>query len=130
MSTNPHNRIFAPADVPKTGPAADLAIAIGILIGSEQFTARGGRVALIGEVSLGGDVRPVPGLLPMVAALARHGVRRVIVPAAAIEEAALVRSIESVPVATLAEAVDVLRSRRRAAPMRPARVELASASAG
>ena len=33
---------LAPADVPKTGSAADLAIAIGILIGSEQFTARAG----------------------------------------------------------------------------------------
>ena len=119
---------LAPADVPKTGPAADLAIAVGILIGSEQFTARPGRAALIGEVSLGGEIRPVPGLLPMVAALARHGVRRVLVPADGLAEAALVGGTESVPVATLAEAVDALRSRRRAAPARPARVELAPPS--
>jgi magnesium chelatase family protein len=115
---------LAPADVPKTGPAADLAIAIGILIGSEQFTARAGRAALIGEVSLGGEVRPVPGLLPMVAALARRGVRRVIVPAQGAEEALLVDGLEVVPVATVADAVDALRSRRRAAPPRPDRVEL------
>ena len=38
---------LAPADVPKTGSAADLAIAIGILIGSEQFTPRAGRAALM-----------------------------------------------------------------------------------
>lgn len=117
---------LAPADVPKTGPAADLAIAIGILIGSEQFTARAGRAALIGEVSLGGEVRPVPGLLPMVAALARKGVRRVIVPAHGAEEALLVGGLEVVPVATVAEAVDALRSRRRAAPRQPVRVELAA----
>ena len=117
---------LAPADVPKTGPAADLAIAIGILIGSEQFTARAGRAALIGEVSLGGEVRPVPGLLPMVAALARRGVRRVIVPAQGAEEALLVEGLEVIPVATVAEAVAVLRSRRRAAPRRPERVELAA----
>src|SRR4029079_19546393 len=67
--------------------AADLAIAIGILIGSEQFTARAGRAAMIGEVSLGGEVRPVPGLLPMVAALARRGVGRVNVPAYGIARA-------------------------------------------
>jgi len=119
---------LAPADVPKSGPAADLAIAVGILIGSEQFTARPGRAALIGEVSLGGEIRPVPGLLPMVAALARHGVRRVIVPADGLAEAALVSGIESVPVATLLDAVDALRSRRRAAPAQPARVELAPPS--
>jgi len=120
---------LAPADVPKTGSAADLAIAIGILIGSEQFTPRAGRAALIGEVSLGGEIRPVPGLLPMVAALARRSVRRVIVPADGADEARLVDGLEVVPAATLVEAVDALRSRRRAAPTRPARVELAPAAA-
>jgi magnesium chelatase family protein len=120
---------LAPADVPKTGSAADLAIAIGILIGSEQFTARAGRAALIGEVSLGGEIRVVPGLLPMVAALARRGVRRVIVPADGADEARLVDGLEVVPAATVAQAVDALRSRMRAAPTPPARVELASGGA-
>jgi hypothetical protein len=32
--------LFAPADPPKTGTSADLAIAIGILVGSEQFVPR------------------------------------------------------------------------------------------
>jgi magnesium chelatase family protein len=117
---------LAPADVPKTGPAADLAMAVGILIGSEQFTARAGRAALIGEVSLGGEVRAVPGLLPMVAALARRGVRRVIVPAQGAQEALLVEGLEVIPVSTVTEAVDVLRTRRRAAPQQPQRVELAT----
>jgi magnesium chelatase family protein len=121
---------LAPADVPKTGSAADLAIAIGILVGSEQFRARPGRLALIGEVSLGGEVRSVPGLLPMVAALARRGVQRVVVPAEGMDEARLVEGLETVPVATLAEAVAALRSSRRAGPTPPARVELAPAPSG
>jgi magnesium chelatase family protein len=120
---------LAPADVPKTGSAADLAIAIGILIGSEQFTPRAGRAALIGEVSLGGEIRTVPGLLPMVAALARRGCRRVIVPADGADEARLVGRLEVIPVARLGDAVDALRSRRRAGPALPARVELAPESA-
>jgi magnesium chelatase family protein len=119
---------LAPADVPKTGSAADLAIAIGILIGSEQFTARAGRAALIGEVSLGGEIRPVPGLLPMVAALGRRGVRRVIVPAESADEARLVSGLEIVPAVRLSDAVDALRSRRRAAPAVPQRVDLAPAA--
>jgi magnesium chelatase family protein len=119
---------LAPADVPKTGSAADLAIAVGILVGSEQFTARPGRAALIGEVSLGGEIRLVPGLLPMVAALARRGARRVIVPADGADEARLVAGLEVVPVAQLSDAVDALRSRRRAAPTPPARVDLAPAA--
>ncbi len=116
---------LAPADVPKTGSAADLAIAVGILIGSEQFTARAGRAALIGEVSLGGEIRTVPGLLPMVAALARRGVRRVIVPAGGEDEARLVAGLEIVPAERLGDAVGALRSRPRAGPTQPARVELA-----
>ena len=119
---------LAPADVPKTGSAADLAIAIGILLGSEQFVPRAGRAALIGEVSLGGEIRTVPGLLPMVAALARRRVGRVLVPADGAAEARLVDGLEIVPVATVGEAVDALRRRRRAGPQRPARVEMATSS--
>ena len=126
--TYPPRRItvnLAPADLPKAGASVDLAIAIGILLGSEQFRPVGGRVALIGELGLGGELRPVPGLLPMLAALSRRGVRRAIVPAPAAAEAALVRSIESSPCGGLAEAVDILRARRRARPAAPARVALA-----
>ena len=44
---------LAPADVPKTGASLDLAIALGILLGSEQFTRGSGRIALIGELGAG-----------------------------------------------------------------------------
>jgi magnesium chelatase family protein len=116
---------LAPADLPKSGSAADLAIAIGILVGSEQFKPAAGRVALVGELSLGGEVRRPPGLLPMVAALARRGVARVVVPADAEAEARLVPGIEVVPAGTLTEVVGLLRSRRRTAPPAPERVDLA-----
>ncbi len=43
------NLLFAPADLRKAGAPLDLAIAIGILLGSEQLRAAPGRVALIGE---------------------------------------------------------------------------------
>ncbi len=102
---------LAPADVPKAGSALDLGIAIAVLVGSEQVRPKG-RWALLGELGLGGEVRPVPGLLPMVAALARRGAGQVVVPAAAVAEARLVPGIDVVGVATLAEAADVLRGRR------------------
>jgi len=117
---------LAPADLPKGGSSVDLAIAVGILLGSEQFSAAGGRTALIGELSLGSEVRPVPGLLPMLGALAAHGVRRALVPAASLEEAALVPGIETIGCASLGDAVAVLRTRRGRGPAIPARVELAA----
>jgi magnesium chelatase family protein len=98
-------------------------------MGSEQFRPSGGRIALIGELGLGGEVRPVPGLLPMLVALARRGVRRAIVPAASSAEARLVEAVESTPCASLVEAVDGLRARRHRQPRAPERVALADAEA-
>jgi magnesium chelatase family protein len=126
--THPPRRItvnLAPADLRKAGASLDLAIAIGILLGSEQFTPARWRTGLLGELSLGGEVRAVPGVLPMVGALARRGVRRVLLAAEAVEEARLVDDVEAIPVANLADAVEALRSRRRSGPSRvPARIEL------
>jgi magnesium chelatase family protein len=127
--SHPPRRItvnLAPAELRKAGASLDLAIAIGILLGSEQVRAADGRIALIGELSLSGDVRPVPGVLPMVAALQRRGLRRVVVPAAAAAEARLVEGVEVVGVGSLSEAVDAIRTRRgRRGRVVPARVELA-----
>ncbi len=85
---------LAPADRRKRGAAYDLAIAIGILVASGQIRRGGGTWALLGELSLAGTVEPVPGVLPMVATLARQGYRRVIVPAANELEARLVTGVE------------------------------------
>ena len=47
---------LAPADRRKHGAAYDLAIAIGILVASDQLRPSGGAVALLGELSLDGTV--------------------------------------------------------------------------
>ena len=126
---------LAPAELRKSGASLDLAIALGVLVGSEQVAANG-RWAVLGELSLGGELRAVPGLLPMVSALARRRVGRVVVPLDGLAEARLARrilsgGIEVVGAATLAEAATVLReSRRGRARGMPPRVELASDSAG
>ena len=117
---------LAPADMRKSGASLDLAMALGILVGSEQVRASG-RWAVLGELSLGGELRPVPGLLPMVAALARRHVRRVVVPVESADEARLAGGIDVVPAATLAEAALVVReSSRGRARNRPPRVEMAA----
>src|SRR5512142_731803 len=117
---------LAPADLRKGGASLDLAIAVGVLVGSEQLSAVAG-TALVGELSLGGEVRVPPGLLPMVAALRRHGVSRVVVPAAGLREAVLVADVEAVGVDSLGDAVEALRSSRsrRRRPAAPARADLA-----
>jgi magnesium chelatase family protein len=117
---------LAPAEMRKSGASLDLAMALGILVGSEQVRANG-RWAVLGELSLGGELRPIPGLLPMVAALSRRRVSRVVVPVEGADEAGLADGIEVVAASTLAEAAQLVReSRRGRARSSPPRIEMAA----
>ena len=116
---------LAPAELRKTGASLDLAMAIGILLGSEQVRSGGASVALVGELGLGGEVRPVPGILPMVAALVSGGTRRIVLAEAAAAEARLVDGVEVVTAASLAQAAELVRGRRpRRVPVATPRVTL------
>ena len=101
---------LAPADLPKVGTRFDLPLAIAVLIASEQLPPFGETWA-VGEVGLDGSVRAVSGMLPTAAGARAHGARRLLVPAEAASEAALVTGLEVVPVADLGEAVAALRGR-------------------
>lgn len=57
---------LAPADIPKFGSGYDLAIAVGILRASEQLAdSRLDSFSFLGELSLSGQLRPIPGILPV-----------------------------------------------------------------
>ena len=57
---------MAPADIRKEGSAYDLTIAIGILGASEQINAENiDKYAIMGELSLDGEIRPIRGCLPI-----------------------------------------------------------------
>ena len=83
---------LAPADLPKDSGRFDLPIALGILAASGQLDAaqlQGWEFA--GELSLGGELRPVRGALAMSLALHQGGAAaRLVLPPGSAEEAALV----------------------------------------
>lgn len=87
---------LAPADLPKDSGRFDLPIALGILAASGQISAA--RLAdweFAGELSLGGELRPVRGALAMSLALHRDAGpqtanARLVLPPGSAEEAALV----------------------------------------
>lgn len=96
---------LAPADLPKTGPACDLAIAMAILAASGVVPAASlGDVCVVGELSLDGAIRRVPGLLS-IAVAAREADLHMLTGAEAGSEAALVPGLSVVAVDTLADAV-------------------------
>ncbi len=95
---------LAPADLRKEGSAFDLAIAAGILCASGQVDPRLLVDTLfIGELSLNGTVRNVPGVLPMTELARSAGIRRIVVPHNAVTEASLIQGIEVFGITSLAE---------------------------
>jgi magnesium chelatase family protein len=95
---------LSPASLPKSGSGFDVAIAIASLATESRMDAASvaGTVHL-GELGLDGRLRPVPGILPAVAAAAQAGVRRVVVPYANREEAELVEGVTVLGAVDLAE---------------------------
>ncbi|MEU8178818.1 ATP-binding protein [Microbispora hainanensis] len=90
--------------------AADLALAVAVLAAAGVIPPEriAGRVFL-GELALDGGIRPIRGVLPMVAAAVRAGISRVVVPAECAREAAQVPGAVVMPVTRLADVVDQLR---------------------
>lgn len=111
--TWPNRRLtvnLLPATMPKFGSGFDAAIACALLAsaGELPLAALDG-VAVLGELGLDGTVRPVRGVLPMVLAAARAGVRRVIVPVDNSAEAAVVPGVTVRAVDTLHRLVSYVR---------------------
>ena len=66
---------LAPADIRKEGSVYDLPLLLALLRASGQLNAQVDDSAFVGELSLTGDVRGVPGVLPMVIAARDHGLK-------------------------------------------------------
>ena len=85
---------LAPVDIPKSGAALDLAIAIGVLAAIGKVpTERAHATLLLGELSLAGSVRAIRGVLPKLEHARMSGVHEAIVPAGNAREAGLVKDI-------------------------------------
>jgi magnesium chelatase family protein len=103
---------LSPANLKKEGSFFDMSIAVGILqsvgeIPNDSFE----NTIFIGELSLDGKINPVNGVLPMCIEALKFGIKKVIVPKENSKEAAIVKDIEVVGVATLQELIDYLNNK-------------------
>jgi magnesium chelatase family protein len=111
-----------PADLPKQGSGFDLPIAIGLLAAAELVPAPAlDGLWAVGELGLGGDLRPVRGVLASALAARRAGARILLVPSANLAEAALVPGLRAAGAATLGEVGAWLRGTATLPPPGPAR---------
>ncbi len=103
---------LAPADVPKSGSAFDLPIALGVLTAAGELGAwRAGRTCCLGELGLDGTLRPVHGALAVALACRAGGIASLVVPAQNAGEAALVEGLAVHGAGSLREVVAHLRGR-------------------
>jgi magnesium chelatase family protein len=116
---------LAPAHVRKAGPSFDLALGVALLAASDQLPSDGlSSCAVCGELSLGGEIRPVHGAVAVAFGARQAGYRRLIVPSENAAEAALVDGIEVLGAPSLRRLVDLVAGRwepdptQRAAPSR------------
>ena len=102
---------LSPSAIPKRGSGFDLPIACALLAAQDVLPRRGvASIMHIGELGLDGAVREVPGVLPAVAAAARAGISRVVVPPGNAREATLVEGVQVHTFDTLADLVRAYRS--------------------
>mgnify|MGYP005841601379 CR=1 FL=1 len=100
---------LAPASIRKEGAIYDLPIALGILISSGQLPVNSEELndcMFIGELSLGGDIKAVQGVLPMAVCAFNSGVRNMVVPLANADEAGVVKGLNVLPAENI---IDVIK---------------------
>lgn len=120
--TYPMHKIIvnlAPADLKKTGTLYDLPIAIGILAATGQLPLENlADYLVVGELSLNGELRAIPGLIS-IAELAQEQGKSLLIPAANSQEAAAACS-RVYPVSSLSHAFSFLNNNINIPPIKQA----------
>lgn len=98
------------AALPKKGSGFDLALAAALLAAAGEVPpASLDKLLLLGELGLDGRVKRIPGVLPALAAAAKAGVVRAVVPMGNLAEAQLLPDVTSCGVWSLRGLVALLR---------------------
>lgn len=111
---------LAPADCRKDGTAYDLPLALGLIAacGALPEEALEGFYCM-GELSLSGEIRPIPGVLPVALLAAEQGAKGIIVPAGNAAEASVVAGLKVYGVESLLEAFNFLGGTKKLQPVSP-----------
>jgi magnesium chelatase family protein len=97
---------LSPVDIRKTGVVIDLPVAVGIMAATGEIDGEILKdTVVLGELGLDGDVKPVKGILPIVARAKEQGFDRVILPKSNAKEGAVIDGISIIGVSSLQEVV-------------------------
>jgi magnesium chelatase family protein len=121
---------LAPGDLRKEGPLYDLPIALGLLFtqGIISQTTHADYLC-VGELSLGGETRPMRGALAAALLARQLGKKGILLPIENAEEAAAVPNIHAIGIKNLQEACAFLQNPESIAPTLPSSLSQAETKA-
>lgn len=97
---------LAPADIPKEGSSFDLPIAIGVLAASGNLAKENlDKSMFLGELSLAGKVRRVPGVISVALLAKKLGIKNFYVSSENAKEAGLIEEINVYPISRLSDLI-------------------------
>ncbi len=99
---------LAPADLPKLGTHFDLPIALAIICAADFFSFETKEKIFLGELSLDGRLRSVPGALAIAMKAKSEGIKEIFLPAKNASEAGLVTGLKVYPVENLKQLLEHL----------------------
>lgn len=97
---------LAPADIRKTSSALEVAMAVGLLQFYGEISWDTSQSLFLGELSLDGKLKKVRGLLSMVLAAKKQGMKRVFFPRENLAEVSLIQGIDLFPLSDLNEVLN------------------------
>ncbi len=100
---------LSPGDLKKDGTSFDLPIAVGILTAMEYIPPESTKdILFVGEIGLNGEIRAVRGVLPIVQAAQKAGIKECIVPLDNAFEGSIVPGIKVRGASDLDQVIDYL----------------------
>lgn len=110
---------LAPADIKKEGSGLDVAIAIGILRSSKFIPHNNlGDKIFVGELSLDGSIKKVPGVLSMIIEAKKSGFKEIYIPFENANEGTILQDIKVFAVKSLNELVSHLNGDKVLRPLK------------
>ena len=107
---------LAPADVKKEGTSFDVPMALAMYLASEKTQLDLSRALFVGELALNGQVRPVPGVLPITLFAKDRGYTAFFVPAENVAEASIIEGIDIYPIQSLTQLIHHITGQKKIAP--------------
>ncbi len=100
---------LSPADMRKSGTGFDLPITLAVMAAAGMIPEEKlGGLLVVGELGLDGEIKVIPGILPIVLAAREAGIKRVIVPKENVLEAGVVKDVECYGCGSLTQLVEFL----------------------